>query len=331
MFHVKLTLTTMLDTMNSSAHRPVVVADVDTGIDDALAITYLGYLHRRGLIELRITTSAGNCTAEQAAANSAEIMNSLTLSDVPITPGAPKPRALPLTTTPETHGPTGLGYHTTRATIPQLSNAAAAVDLWKGADYLLVAGPATNVAWAAENAPEVLNAIPHVTFMTGAFHYPGNTTPTAEWNAWVDPHALKEALAHYRGHAVRPTICPLNVTESVLLTPQRLKQWCQRSQEPVLPILSDALRFYFEFHESVGVGYMAQIHDLAAAMVLLHRVPHTTRPGFVDVEADAELTRGTTVVDWDSSYGDHPANAQILTALQSEDVFAEFERVVLEY
>lgn len=76
---------------------------------------------------------------------------------------------------------------------------------------------------------------------------------------------------------------------------------------------------------------MAQIHDLAAAMVLLNSVPHTTRPGFVDVEADAELTRGTTVVDWDSNYGDHPANAQILTALQSEDVFADFERVVLEY
>lgn len=152
--------------MNSPAHRPVVVADVDTGIDDALAITYLGYLHRRELIELRITTSAGNCTAEQSAANSAEIMNSLTLSDVPITPGAPQPRVLPLTTTPETHGPTGLGYHTTRAAMPDSGSAAAAVELWKGADYLLVAGPATNVAWAAENAPEVLNAIPHVTFMT---------------------------------------------------------------------------------------------------------------------------------------------------------------------
>ena len=39
------------------------VADVDTGIDDMLALIYLAGLHRAGEIELAaVTTSAGNTT-----------------------------------------------------------------------------------------------------------------------------------------------------------------------------------------------------------------------------------------------------------------------------
>ena len=33
--------------------------------------------------------------------------------------------------------------------------------------------------------------------MGGAYYYPGNTTPTAEWNTWVDPDAAKEAWQRF--------------------------------------------------------------------------------------------------------------------------------------
>ncbi|SUY84013.1 inosine-uridine preferring nucleoside hydrolase [Corynebacterium jeikeium] len=369
---------------NSSStgmQKPRVVADVDTGIDDSLALIYLAGLHSTGEIDLVVTTSAGNTTARQAAVNSAEVLRLAGAADVPVVAGARSPLKVPLTTTPETHGEKGLGYYSpldgggAAGDVGSAGDARAAVELWRGASHILVAGPATNLAWALRHAPEVVGgaagsgatgsgkAGAEITLMTGAFNYPGNTTPTAEWNAWVDPHALKEVFAAPASTpatvdapiiarpAVRPlpTICPLNVTEQVLLYPERLRRW-QQALRPTRPelatFLGDALRFYFEFHQSVGVGYCAQIHDLAAAMVMLRRVPCSFYDATVDVEADSPLMRGTTVADRVAeasasegaatsgaaeargTYWNRPANARILESLNPADVFAEFERVV---
>ncbi|WP_035011939.1 nucleoside hydrolase [Corynebacterium jeikeium] len=351
--------------------KPRVVADVDTGIDDSLALIYLAGLHSAGEIDLVVTTSAGNTTAQQAAVNSAEVLRLAGAADVPVVAGARSPLKVPLTTTPETHGEKGLGYYSpldgggAAGDVGSAGDVRVAVELWRGASHILVAGPATNFAWALRHAPEALGGNrdseagggtarggavgAEITLMTGTFNYPGNTTPTAEWNAWVDPHALKEVFAAPASTRPLLTICPLNVTEQVLLYPERLRRW-QQALRPTCPelatFLGDALRFYFEFHQSVGVGYCAQIHDLAAAMVMLRRVPCSFYDATVDVEADSPLMRGTTVADRVAEvpagegaatsgvaeargpYWNRPANARILESLNPADVFAEFERVV---
>lgn len=366
------------DLNSAKTEKPRVVADVDTGIDDSLALIYLAGLHSAGEIDLAVTTSAGNTTARQAAVNSVEVLRLAGVGEVPVVAGARSPREVPLTTTPETHGEKGLGYYLPLdkgVVTGAAESARAAVDAWRGASHILIAGPATNLAWALRHAPEALGGNrdseagggtarggavgAEITLMTGAFNYPGNTTPTAEWNAWVDPHALKEVFAAPATTLASadapastrplPTICPLNVTEQVLLYPERLRRW-QQALRPTRPelatLLGDALRFYFEFHQSVGVGYCAQIHDLAAAMVMLRRVPCSFYDATVDVEADSSLMRGTTVADRVAEvpvgegaatsgaaeargpYWDRPANARILESLDPADVFAEFERVV---
>jgi purine nucleosidase len=310
-----------------------VVADVDTGIDDALALVWLAGELRAGRIDLHVTTSAGNTTAALAARNSAEVLRVAGVPDVPVTVGAAAPMVLPLTTTPETHGPEGLGYWRPESSTPDTAGSAAdAVAAWKDAapSHILIAGPATNLAYAVEHEPDLLRHA-RVTLMCGAFTYPGNTTPTAEWNTWVDPHALSYALSHWPDGAPLPTICPLNVTEQVILTPQRLAAWtgdgAERSE--LSRLLQDAVRFYFEFHESVGVGYVAQIHDLAAAMVMLGAVPAEVRDATVQIEAESTLLRGTTVADWTEAagvgpYWRRPANARILTGLDPEDILSGF-------
>ncbi|MGN0096128.1 MAG: nucleoside hydrolase [Corynebacterium sp.] len=315
-----------------------VVADVDTGIDDALALVWLAARHRAGEIDLQVTTSAGNTTAALAARNSVEVLGLCGASDVSVTAGAVAPRVLPLTTTPETHGPEGLGYWIPGAGVPASADrettAADAVAAWVHAepDHLLIAGPATNLAYAVEHHPDLLRRA-RVTLMCGAFTYPGNTTPTAEWNAWVDPHALSFALENWPEGAEPPVICPLNVTEQVILTPERLAGWTggdgTDAGSGVVRMLQDALRFYFEFHASVGVGYVAQIHDLAAAMVMLQAVDAEFREATVAVEAGSELLRGTTVADGVGEdgvgpYWGRPANARILTSVDVDGVFAQF-------
>lgn len=334
---------------------PSVVADVDTGIDDALALLWLAAQHRAGRLDLHVTTSAGNTTAALAARNSAEVLRIAGCPDIPVTAGASAPRVLPLTTTPETHGPEGLGYWIPAvdgASLPSGSSPADAVAAWAAAapTHLLIAGPATNLAYAVEHAPDLLRGT-QVTLMCGAFTYPGNTTPTAEWNAWVDPHALSSALEHWPEGAEPPTICPLNVTEQVILTPEQLAEWATTAtaagDSDLAGLLDDALRFYFEFHESVGVGYCAQIHDLAAAMVLCGAVDVDLREATVRVEADSDLLRGTTVADWTGRtaqgpgdagsgsvtagvgpYWGRPANARILTGPDPAAVFARFGEAV---
>ncbi|RRO97371.1 nucleoside hydrolase, partial [Corynebacterium bovis] len=210
--------------------RPLsVVADVDTGIDDALALTWLAARHRAGRLRLTVTASAGNTTAALAARNSREVLRVCGLGDLPVTCGAAAPREVPLVTTPETHGPEGLGHWipAVGADAPTVADAPdspdEAVRAWRDAapDHIIVAGPATTLAHAVDHAPDVLRSA-RVTLMTGAFLYPGNTTPTAEWNAWVDPHALAHVVEHWPEGAPLPTVCPLNVTERVLLRPERL-------------------------------------------------------------------------------------------------------------
>ena len=363
-----------------------VVADVDTGIDDALALVYLYRLHLAGWIDLSVTTSAGNCTADDAARNSAEVFRVAAQqwgpfllgrhraqrgggsdTSIPkITIGAAHPRVLPLVTTPETHGPRGLGYWlgesgdarrvqaegslgqaeaplTPGGSTPD-GTAVAAVAHWADAQptHLLVCGPATNLAWAVEHAPEVLRGC-QVVIMGGAFGYPGNTTPVAEWNAWVDPHALKYSLQHWPEGAPLPVIAPLNMTEQVLLSPERLRDWVggldgaqadghrgdqegAQAESQLGQLLTAAVEFYFEFHEQVGVGYQAQIHDLAAAMVLLEDVGFDATEFHVDVEADSELTRGATLAfDPNPPFGQQlTPNARVLGRLDAGGVLERF-------
>lgn len=338
-----------------------VVADLDTGIDDALALLWLAARHRAGAIDLHVTTSAGNTTVEQATRNSAEVLRIAGVSDVPVTAGAAVPRVLPLTITPETHGPEGLGYWVPqtrqpdslpsmepRSGVPTADDALAA---WEAAspDRILVAGPATNLARAVECAPNLLRDT-QVAVMSGAFLYPGNTTPTAEWNAWSDPHALAFCMEHWPDDSPLPIFCPLNVTEKVVLTPERLRAWTADLPGELGRFLEESLRFYMEFHQSVGVGYCAQIHDLAAALVMCEAVDVRLEEATVQVEVESALLRGTTVADWTGraaqgervcgQYGDsaqktawgpywqRPANAQILMSLEPEDVLTQFIETV---
>ena len=141
-------------------------------------------------------------------------------------------------------------------------------------------------------------------------HYPGNTTPTAEWNFWVDPHAACEVFADAPAPII---VCPLNVTEKMLLTPQRLEHITGTlGTAPIAEQLDPITRFYFEFHEEMGQGYQAQIHDLFTVLAATGAI--TTEPQLttIDIEADSELTRGTSVADT-KDFWERDPNARIIS------------------
>lgn len=326
-----------------------ILADMDTGIDDACALLQLV---GAGAELTAVTTTGGNATARECALNTAALLDLMGRTDVEVAVGAEAPLRRPPETTPETHGDGGLGY-ARLAHRPERLSARSAVDVWveelrarPGRTTILCTAPLTNLALALRAEPALPELAAGVVIMGGAFYYPGNTTPTAEWNTWCDPEAAKEVFAAFEGlpEDRLPLLCPLETTERIEYTPALLDAlltgaghapagWAvdraRRSGpqadtgSPVLDVLADALRFYFEFHHDYDQGYVAHLHDLFAAQVALGTAQIRTQATVVDVEADSDLLRGTTVHDDRHIWGRRP-NARRVVDADPAGVFAAF-------
>ncbi len=85
-----------------------ILMDVDTGIDDALALVYL--LSRPEVAIQAITCTAGNVGARQVALNNLSLLELCGRQGIEVAIGAEVPLEIPLVTTEETHGPQGIGH-----------------------------------------------------------------------------------------------------------------------------------------------------------------------------------------------------------------------------
>ncbi len=84
------------------------ILDVDTGIDDSLALLYAAASPDADLIAA--TCVSGNIDAEQVGINTRAVLELAGRTDVEVAMGRQIPLVRPLETTPETHGPQGLGH-----------------------------------------------------------------------------------------------------------------------------------------------------------------------------------------------------------------------------
>ncbi|WP_280216957.1 nucleoside hydrolase [Nocardia neocaledoniensis] len=313
-----------------------IILDVDTGIDDSLALLYL--LASPEAEILGIAATAGNVATAQVAANTLALLDLARAGEIEVAAGAVAPLAIPLRTTEDTHGPQGLGYAELPVSARPLSDRSAArmwVELARGNPGAigLCTGPLTNLALALRLEPELPRLLGRLVIMGGAFHHPGNTTPTNEWNIHVDPEAAKEVFDAFSAAPPdrRPLVCALDITETIEMRPAHLValaeaagsapiealtgdegvEWRSGASDPVIRYLVDAVRFYFDFHRLYDLGYLAHMHDPFAAAVALDPTLVTTRPATVDVELTGTITRATTVADWTGMWGREP-NADIV-------------------
>ncbi len=212
----------------------------------------------------------------------------------------------------------------------------------------LATGPLTNLALALRREPALPTLLRRLVIMGGAFEYRGNTTPVAEWNISVDPEAAQEVFAVWSAawgldpprHL--PIVLGLNLTENVAMTPALLGRLATEANSPTAPmsvlddrgtrsaavnplirVLEDAMRFYFEFHFDQGEGYLAHLHDPLAAGVALDPDLVTMRPATIDVELTGTLTRGMTIADWSGRWGREP-NALIGVDVDPVAFFDQF-------
>ncbi len=331
------------------AQRIPLLLDVDTGIDDSLALLYACASPEAELVG--VTCCSGNVEAQQVVENTLAVLELAGRGDVEVALGREVPLVRPLETTPETHGPRGIGY----ATLPPARRPVSdrhGVDLLieqvrgrPGEITLVTLGPLTNLALALQREPALPGLLGSWVMMGGSFRSPGNTAPTTEWNMHVDPEAARLCFDAW-GAAVadgvaRPLALGLDVTERAKLTPEHMTALARRAGSqpregadeadgsiagnPVVRFLADSLRFYMEFHSRYDGFYGAFVHDPFAVAVALDRSLVRTEALTVDMELAGTLTTGETVADWRRTWG-RPPNVDVAVegdAARFLDLFVE--------
>ncbi len=316
------------------ADRIPLLVDVDTGIDDSLALLYACASPEAELVA--VTCVSGNVEARQVAENTRAVLELAGREDVEVALGREVPLVRPLMTTPETHGPRGLGYAELPPARRPLS-ARHAVDLLveevhrrPGEITLVTLGPLTNLAVAVLRDPELPRLVRRLVLMGGSYRSPGNTAPTSEWNIAVDPEAAKVVFTAFGppDQPVRPLALGLDVTERAKFTPDHLALLTGLSAgSPVARFVNDALRFYMEFHSRFDGFYGAFIHDALALATALDPALARAEAQAVDVELGGTLTTGETVTDWRRRWG-RPPNLDIAVEVDEQAFLERFiERV----
>ncbi len=281
--------------------------DTDPGIDDALALL-LAFASPEASVKA-ITTVAGNAPVERTTENAFRVLEEVKPPRLPVVArGAATPLARPLVSAGHVHGEDGLGdLHQFRNSdgsprYPPVEVQLSSLDApdlilesavrFAGELVLVALGPLTNLALALRRDRTRMASLRRVVVMGGAIASPGNVTPVAEFNFYVDPEAAREVLES--GLSVE--LVPLDVTRQVVLARAALDARLSVCPGRLARFVSDFTLKGFAFGAAVGEGGLT-LHDPLALAVALDPMLVTLEPLAVAVECEGTLTRGMAVAD----------------------------------
>lgn len=271
---------------------------------------------------LGITTVAGNVPLELTQRNARIMCDLAGRRDIPVFAGCERPLQRPLVTAEIVHGNTGLdGVEIFSPETPLQDQHAVDFIIEKltlaGHDSitLVPTGPLTNIARAIQKQPGILPKIRRIVLMGGAMREGGNTTPSAEFNIYVDPHAADIVM-----RCGRPiTVAGLDVSHQVLVNDNWLGRLAALPSRVARETVS-MLRF-FNRYDSLKYGTEgAPLHDPCTIAWLLTPKIFSSKPCNIEVETSSELTMGHTSVDFWQVSG-RPVNADWLYQVDSVAFF----------
>lgn len=204
-----------------------VIIDVDTGVDDAIAILMAAKNSQFNI--LGITTVAGNVTAEQAAINTAKVLKLINKSNIPVLSGAEKAVLGDYKTSSTMHGKDGLFEALNHIEInPEDIRKGQAVDfliktireVGHNGVTLILTAPLTNMALAINKAPDIIKYVDEIIIMGGAVNCSGNITPQAEFNIYKDPEGANIVI----NSGISITLITLDVTNKIILKEEHIEE-----------------------------------------------------------------------------------------------------------
>jgi pyrimidine-specific ribonucleoside hydrolase len=274
--------------------------DVDTGVDDALAIM-LAVKHPA--LDVRgITTVVGNVDLEQVTRNTLQVLDVAGAAHVPVVVGADRPLVAPARSAAVVHGADGLGNPglPPPSRRPDGDDAVAFLrqELLAAPEpvTLIALAPLTNIALLFETAPEVKAKIRRIGLMGGAVEI-GNATSVAEFNIFHDPEAADIVFRS----GVPILMYGLDVFREVTFHQDEVSRWfaspgelaARRCPDTVPALAAHIFHFLVRNFGRPDVS----IGDAGCVASVIDQGGLTTAHLPVAVELHGTHTRGMTVVD----------------------------------
>ena len=279
--------------------RPIpVVLDVDTGVDDAMALL-LAALHP-GLDLRAVTCVGGNAPLADVVRNTLTVLQTAGRTDVPVGVGARRPLLEQAVDARHVHGEDGmadLGLPApTMSVDPRIAVELLRTTVDAAADdgdpvTLVPLAPMTNVALFARTHPDAFARLSRIVFMGGGADV-SNATAAAEFNVFHDPEATAVVLDACAEHDVPVTMYGLDVFYEPRVTAEQSAALAGLGT-PVATLAAGLASFH---HRVFADGSMTIGDAGAVACLLLPGAVRTERRP-VRVELSGTWTRGRTIVD----------------------------------
>lgn len=293
-----------------------IIIDCDPGHDDAIALILA--LASPKLNVLAVTTSAGNQTPDKTLRNALRILTLLGRHDIPVAGGAPKPLLRELIIADNVHGESGLdgpalpepGFAPQALTAVELM--AKTLRASNEPVTLVPTGPLTNIALLLSAHPELKAKIARIVLMGGSAG-PGNWTPAAEFNIYVDPEAAEIVFSA----GVPITMCGLDATHAAQVMDEDIER-IRAITNPIARTVAELLDFFMIYHRDPKWGFVgAPLHDPCTIAWLLRPELFNGIECHVSVETQGQYTVGMTVVDR-YRLSPHEPNAKVLLGVERQ-------------
>ena len=246
-----------------------VLFDTDPGCDDAVALAIA--LASDEIEVVGVSTVAGNTAVENTTHNALSVLELFDRADVPVARGCTGPLCRDLEIAEEIHGPGGIRGDPPEPTGEPVSRHGVAFIRDRvreyGDDLTIVAiGPQTNLATALAIDEDLPATVDEIYLMGGAALCPGNVTPAAEFNFYVDPEAVSRVFRD-----ATPRVVGLDVTAAATVPVATIEEFAAAGE----PQRTLAAWLGYSEIEAIRDGALAgdqAIHDATVIVDLLDDV-----------------------------------------------------------
>lgn len=278
-----------------------VIIDVDTGIDDAIALSLA--VSSKSLNILGITTVSGNIHVDKSTINTLRVLKFFNKENIKVYKGCDKPLKRKLVDASIIHGKNGLAGQLEEIDVEYLEDKNALVFLeeqilkYKDDITIVMTGPETNLATLIKNKPYLVSYIKSVILMGGVVKGKGNHTPVSEYNILTDPEA---ASIVFSSGLKNLTMVGLDVTQKALLYREDLNLI---KDDKVKEFIESLTYNYMERYFQKNGIYACPMHDPLVILYLLNNDILKIKKEYVAIETNSTYCDGMTVCDFENHWG----------------------------
>ncbi|MBQ8468210.1 MAG: nucleoside hydrolase [Clostridia bacterium] len=272
-----------------------VILDVDTGIDDGVAIILAAKCPK---IDIKlVVTCHGNTTIKNITKNTLFILEKLKRFDIPVAEGMASPLLIKRPHV-SAHGADGLGgYQYENPGFDLLKESALEAthkilsESQEKITYICLA-PSTNIANLLKEHPEDADKIQEIVIMVGSNEpVKDGETPYKEFNASVDPEALSLVL----DSKIKKTIVSMEMGHTAYLNWKDVYK--TEKTNAFGEMLENIFRGYKDYHVRNGIA----THDGCTVAYVIDPTMFETREGHMQVRFFEKLGSGVGVIDYDKT------------------------------